>query len=190
MKQLMLLLVSALLSTAALAQFRNSDSNRSNSNSESGSSFIDKLSFSMGGGFGSGTNSTGYRYNYFSILPTVGYRVTREFMMGINYSYSKYNFPDYGLSYEQTGYAPFARYYLQQLFFQAEYDLIKTPAINYTNGHLDTNKYYERFLVGIGYSQPLGKRGAINAMAMYDLLYKPNTSLFLTPFVYRVFFSF
>ncbi len=204
MKQLMLLSVSVLLSTAALAQFRiplrkqsdsnsDSNSNRSNSNSDSGSnSFMDKVYFSMGGGLGGGTNSNGYKYSYYSILPTVGYKVTQEFLMGINISYSKYNFPDFNLSYEQFGYAPFARYYLQQLFFQAEYDLIKTPTLNYSTvpATYETNKYYERFLVGIGYRQPLGKRGAINAMAMYDLLYKPNASPFLTPFVYRVFFSF
>jgi len=200
MKRLMFLTISVLLSTVAVAQFRiplrkqsdsNSDSNskKSDSNSDNSlTSFKDRIYFSMGGGAGGGTNSNGLKYNYFSILPTVGYRVTPEFLMGINFTYSKYSFPDYGISYEQVGYAPFARYYLQNLFFQAEYDLIKTPT--YLNGSLETKKYYERFLVGVGYRQPLGKRGAVNAMAMYDLLYQPNTSPFLTPFVYRVFFSF
>ena len=202
MKTLTLLIISTLLSTATLAQFRfplrkqsdsNSDSNRSKSNSNSDnsvSSFKDRIYFSCGGGLGGGTSSGGYRYSYYSILPTVGYRVTPEFMLGMNIYYSKYNFPDQGFSYEQFGYAPFARYYVQQLFFQVEYDLIKTPTINYTTGTYETKKYYERLLVGVGYKMALGDRGAVNAMALYDLLYQPNTSPFLSPFVYRVFFSF
>ena len=202
----MLLTVCVLLSTAALAQYRfslrkpsnpnsesktkaNSNSNsNSDSDSNSGLSGWDHVYFSFGGGLGSGTNPNGLRYSYYSLLPTVGYRFTQDFLMGINITYSKNNYPDYGISYEQFGYAPFARYYLQNLFFQAEYDLIKTPT--YLNGSLEEKKYYMRFFLGIGYRQPLGKRGAVNAMAMYDLLYQPNVSPFPSPLVYRVFFSF
>jgi hypothetical protein len=205
MKTLMLLIVSVLISTAIFAQFRiplrkqsdtNTNSNSSNSNSNSGSnnnsnsSFRDRIYFSMGGGLGAGTSAGGYRYSYYSLLPTIGYRVTQELLLGMNISYSRYNFPDQGFSYEQFGYAPFARYYIQQLFFQVEYDLIKTPTINYSTGTYETKKYYDRLLVGVGYKAPLGNRGAINAMALYDLLYQPNNGPFLSPFVYRVFFSF
>ncbi|GHM99840.1 hypothetical protein WSM22_13300 [Cytophagales bacterium WSM2-2] len=145
---------------------------------------IDKLYFAGGGGLGSGTNTQGYRYNYYSLLPTVGYKVQPNFLLGVNLSYSRYSFPDVGVHYDQFGYAPFARYVVQQLFFQVEYDRISSSTIDN-----QPRRYYDRFLVGAGYTQPLGKRGSINAMAMYDLLYQPN-GVFNSPIVFRVFFGF
>jgi hypothetical protein len=180
MKKIVLLIGVVFISFASFAQY-----NRGNRQaSSSSSSIFDKLYFAGGGGFGSGTNADGYRYNYYSLLPTIGYRVKPEFLVGANFSYSKYSFPDLGVSMSQVGYAPFARYYIQQLFFQVEYDRISSTTIGN-----QTRKFYDRFLVGVGYSQPLGKRGAINAMGLYDLLYKQN-GVFQSPFVFRVFFSF
>src|SRR6267154_2641572 len=99
MKRLMLLTVSVLLTTAVVAQFRiplrkqsnsNSDSDSSKSDSKpnsdnSNSSFRDRIYFSMGGGFGSGTNGNGIRYSYYSLLPTVGYRVQTQFLVALRF---------------------------------------------------------------------------------------------------------
>lgn len=177
MKRVVLLVAVLLISIATSAQY-----NRSNQKNSS-SSIMDKVYFALGGGFGSGTGING-RYSYYSILPTIGYRVTPEFLAGLNLTYSKYNYPDYGVSYSQFGYAPFVRYYFQQLFFQLEYDRISSTT--YDNQPV---KLYNRFFVGLGYKMPLGKRGALNAMGLYDIIYK-NDGVFNSPFVFRVFFSY
>ena len=194
MKKLGFAALVTLLSVNAFSQFRintRGGQSRSNSSNSGSSSFFDRVYFSGGGNFGAGTTGSGvgYRYSYFSLFPTVGYKVTDQFLLGLNYSYTKYNFPDNGFSYTQVGYAPFARYYFQQFFVQLEYDMIKTPVINYTGG-LDDSKYYHRLLVGLCYRMLIGKRAAINAMGLYDLTYQPNNGPFLSPFVYRVFFSY
>ncbi|HLZ16726.1 MAG TPA: hypothetical protein VKQ08_06790 [Cyclobacteriaceae bacterium] len=178
MKRFALLIVVLVASVGVSAQYR------SKNKQSDQRSLRDKLYFAGGGGFGSGTNVNGYRYNYFSLLPTLGYRVKPELLLGANVSYSKYSFPDYGISYDQFGVAPFVRYYIQQLFFQLEYDKISSTTLDN-----QPRRFYDRLLVGIGYSQPIGKRGAINAMGLYDLLYQQN-GVFQSPFVFRVFFSF
>lgn len=179
MKKLVLLACAIVFSIGSFAQY-----NRSNRQNSSSGSIMDKLYFAGGGGFGSGTSAGGFRYNYFSLLPTIAYRVKPEFLLGTNVTYTRYSYPDVGMSITQFGVAPFARYYIQQLFFQVEYDKISSATLDN-----QTRKYYDRFLVGVGYAQPLGKRGAINAMGLYDLLYKQN-GVFQSPFVFRVFFSF
>lgn len=183
MKGRMLLVVGIFISCISLAQFNTTLKRPSNSNS-SPLSGRDRIYFSMGGGLGGGTNIQGFRYNYYSLFPTIGYRVKPEVLLGVNLQYSKYSFPDIGASYDQLGGALFARYYVQQLFFQLEYDKISSNTFDNSS-----RKYYNRLLVGVGYFQPVGKRSGINAMALYDLLYQQN-GVFQSPFVFRVFFSF
>lgn len=170
-------------SASCFAQYAKRN-NRQSDNSGSSGSIMDKMYFSCGGGLGAGTNYQGLRYSYYSILPTVGYRVKPEILLGINITYSKYSFPDVGVSYDQLGWALFGRYYIQQLFLQAEYDKISS-----TTPDGRSKKYYDRLLFGVGYTQPLGSRSAINAMALYDVLYQQD-GVFQSPFVFRVFFSF
>jgi hypothetical protein len=180
MKRFVLLMACVSVITLSQAQYSKRNSSKPASD---GSSFMDKMYFSGGGGFGTGTGPYG-RYTYYSLLPTVGYRVSQEFLVGMNIMYSKYSFPDVGISYDQLGYAPFARYYFQQFFVQAEYDRISSAT------YYDKNRYYfDRFLLGAGFAQPMGKRSALNVMALYDVLYKPN-GVFNSPWVFRVFVSF
>jgi hypothetical protein len=177
MKRYVLLFIFAVAFASSKAQY-----NKNNSGDQS--SIMDKLYFSGGGGLGGGTSPNGYKYFYYSILPTVGYRVTPEFMVGLNLMYTKYSYSDLGISYEQLGYAPFARYYFEQFFVQVEYDRISSTALDNR-----PRQFYDRFLLGAGYVQPVGRRSAINAMAMYDVLYQQN-GVFSSPWVVRVFFSF
>ncbi len=186
MKKVALISVVLLTTTLAWAQFN--PSTRKKQSGGSSESIMDKLYFAGGGGFGAGTGAYG-RYNYFSVLPTVGYKVTPEFLLGMNFTYSKYSYPDYGISYDQIGFAPFARYYFQQLFFQIEYNKISSLKFD-QNGLSTSRRYYDRFLVGLGYKTPIGKRSAINALGLYDVLYKQSDGVFTSPFVFRVFVSF
>src|SRR5258706_4856132 len=147
-----------------------------------------KFYFGGGGSFGSGTNSAANRYVYYSLFPIAGYRITQQFSAGTGVNYQHYSFPDYGSSYSyaQYGISPFLRYNVNQLFFQTEYDIISSPSF------IDpSRRIYNRLLFGIGYSQPFSStgRGAINAIAMYDVLYK-QPSVFNSPIVLRVFVTF
>lgn len=139
----------------------------------------------FGGGFGLG-GGTGY----FSIAlnPIVGYMVTPKLSVGtgINWSMTSYTAINPSKSVNQYGISPFVRYNFDQLFMYGEYNLLSTNFLS------DPNKrqFISRFLLGLGYSQPLGKRGAINVVGLYDVLYKQNDSPFASPWVFRVFFSF
>lgn len=179
-RYVLLTLVLAIVAVGAYAQYNGKNSDRGN-----GSSFMDKMYFSGGGGFGTGTGPYG-RYTYYSLLPTVGYRVTDDFLVGFNYSYSSYDYSDIGVTYSQSGYAPFLRYYFEQFFAQVEYASISS--LN-PNDNRIPRQFYDRLLIGGGFAQPVGKRGAVNVMGLYDVMYKTN-GVFSSPWVFRVFFSF
>lgn len=148
--------------------------------------------FYYGGGFslGAGTNSYGQKYSYYSLFPVLGYRITPEFSMGTGVNYQHYSYPDFGVSYNQYGISPFARYNFSNLFFQTEYDAINSPTYD-AAGQLTNTQFYSRLLFGIGWWQPFSEqgRGAINAMVMYDVLYR-QPSVFNSPIVARVFVTF
>lgn len=204
MRSLVLLVFVLLVSAPSFAQYRfqiphrkpQSDSSGRNTTKASApkkspaapGSFGDRIYFGAGGGFGSGTNQGGLRYRYYSLLPTIGYRVKPQLLVGLNVPYSQYSFPDVigSSSYNQLGFAPFVRGYVQQVFFQLEYDKISSNTLDSQTRH-----YYDRLFLGMGYAMPLGKRTALNAMGMYDVLYQQwPIGPFLTPFVFRVFFSY
>ena len=153
-----------------------------------GGPVTNKVYVGGGGSFGAGTNSAGIRYSYYSVFPIVGYRITPQLSAGTGVNYQHYGFPDYGsdYSYYQLGISPFLRYNFNQLFFQTEYDIINSPSF-----YDASRSIYNRLLFGVGYSQPFSStgRGAINAMAMYDVLYK-QPSVFNSPVVIRVFVTF
>lgn len=148
-----------------------------------GASITDRLYFGGGGGFGGGT-SAGVRYTYFSVVPIIGYKVTDQFSVGTGITYQRYNYPDFHYTRVQYGASPFLRYNFDQLFLQTEYNYINAPNFDNTR-----RAYYNRLLIGAGYRAPIGQRSAINAMALYDVLYK-QPSVFASPWVFRVFFTF
>lgn len=146
----------------------------------------DRLYFGGGLGLNTGTDAYGNSFFYFAVNPIVGYMVTPKFSVGtgINWQRTSYDRPSVVLN--QYGISPFVRYNFDQLFAYAEYNLISTPS--YYN--LNQTKTLSRFLIGLGYSQPLGKRGAVNAVGLYDVLYNQSERAFASPWVFRVFFSF
>lgn len=151
---------------------------------------LDRFYFGGGGGLGAGTDAYGNQYTYFSLLPVIGYRVTDQFSVGASITFQQYNYkntPYYGnYSFTQYGFGPFVRYSINQVFFQVEYDLINAPSYNSANEIVHSN--YSRLFFGLGYSFPLGRKGAINTLAMYDVLYK-LPSVFNSPFVLRIYFT-
>lgn len=191
MKRLVLLIVFAFSLISVNAQFNFSlrNPNRQNNNS-SKDPITNRIYFGGGGGFGAGTDQNGNRYNYYTLLPVIGYRINQQFSVGASFTYQRYNYLNTivgNYSFTQYGFGPYARYTINPIFVQAEFDVINAPAYDANNEVVRAN--YNRFLVGLGYVLPLGKRSAINAMAMYDLLYRVP-SVFNSPFVIRVYFVF
>jgi len=154
------------------------------------SNWMDRVYFGGGGSFGGGT-SNGIKYTYLSVSPVVGYMVTSQFSAGSGFIYQRTSYSDIKFTYDQYGIMPFVRYNFNNFFVTAEYNYINLPLMSYSNlGYkVDARVYRSRMFLGAGFSQPLGGRGRINAMVMYDVLYQPNSG-FYSPLVYRVFFSF
>lgn len=142
----------------------------------------------VGGGLGlnGGTDGFGNRFFYIGLMPIVGYMVTNQFSVGTGLTYQRYNYPDFNVTLTQYGASPFMRYNFNQLFLYSEYMLLNTPTFDNAQ-----RRTFNRMLVGAGFSQPIGaRRGAINAMALYDVLYNQSERAFASPWVFRVFFSF
>lgn len=149
-------------------------------------SFMERVYVGGGLGFTSGTNASYGRYTFIGLYPIIGYKVTNQFSAGATLTYQYYNYPDNNYSVTQYGISPFVRYNFGQMFVYSEYMILNSPTYDPNT----PRKVYNRWLMGIGYSMPLGKRGALNAMGLYDVLYKTSDRVFNSPWVFRVFFSF
>lgn len=148
----------------------------------------DRFYFGGGGGLNGGTDSYGNKFFYFSLSPVVGYMVTSQLSVGTGIVYQRTNYSDLNFSFTQYGVMPFVRYNFKDLFLTAEYNYINLPRLDRNYKTVD-RVFLDRFLIGAGYSQSLGGRTKLNVMAMYDVLFQ-RPSPFLTPWVFRIFFTF
>ncbi|CAN5407513.1 hypothetical protein BH09BAC3_BH09BAC3_04590 [soil metagenome] len=148
--------------------------------------FKDRVYFGGGLGFSAGTSANAGKYTYIGLYPLIGYMVNNQFSVGTTITYQYYNYSDINQSITQYGFSPFARYNFGQLFAYSEFMILNSPS--YDAG--SSRKIYNRWLNGLGYSQPLGKRGSLNAMALYDVLYSTSDRIFSSPWVFRVYFAF
>lgn len=150
----------------------------------------DRVYFGGGGGFNGGT-SNGIRYWSISVTPIVGYMVTSQMSVGTALAYQRTTYQDFDFNYVQYGVMPFVRYNFNDFFLTAEYNYINLPDVTSSGSSFSSGDrmFRSRMLLGAGYSQPLGDRARLNAMALYDVLYT-QPSVFQSPWVFRVFFSF
>lgn len=150
-----------------------------------GSNWQERLYF--GGGFGANSGTVqGIRYTFIGVNPIVGYMVSPKFSVGTGVTWQHYRYSDFNrTTLDQYGISPFARRNFNQLFAYGEYNLFNTPTFNST-----TRATFDRLLLGLGYSQPIGSRSSVNAMALYDVIYNNAERAFASPWVFRVFFSF
>jgi len=181
----LLIILTLCATTTAFAQFNKSNRPPKGSNSAAGLPLSERIYFGGGGGFNAGT-SNGLKYSYISVSPLVGYRVTLPWSVGLQVIYQNVSYPQLGTRYSQYGFAPFTQYRFGQIFAYGEYQAISTPSIN-----SDTRSWYSRLPLGLGFTQPIGPRAAINVMAAYDVLWKPNsfTSPFASPWVFRIYIT-
>jgi len=147
----------------------------------------DRLYFGGGFGLNGGTDSYGNRYFFVGLYPIIGYMVNSQFSAGLGINYQYYSYPDVDQEINQYGFSPFLRYNFGQLFLYTEYSLLNTPVYNINSGE---RKTFDRLLLGAGYSQPIGQRGSINVMGLYDVIWNRNEYAFASPWVFRVFFAF
>ncbi len=181
MRASQLVLILLLATTATYAQQRKGTSK----NSAAGLPLSERIFFGGGGTFGGGIHpSNGYRYRYISISPLVGYRITMPFAAGVSVLYQRYSFPDVKINLDQYGASPFVQYRFGKLFAYGEYQMISVP-----NFDRPGRGVYTRLPIGLGFSQPIGGRAAINAVALYDVTYNRATSPFTTPWILRVFIT-
>lgn len=151
-----------------------------------GSSWSERLYFGGGLGLNGGVDGYGSKYFYFALNPIVGYMVTPKFSVGTGLNWQRFTYTEpIKFHYDQYGISPFMRYNFSELFAYGEYNLLNTPTYN-----IAQRKTFDRLLLGLGYSQPIGGRGAVNVMALYDVIYDQQERVFPSPWVFRVFFSF
>ena len=174
MKPVVGLFLLILAMDCALAQQRSK-------NSLEGAPISERVYIGGGGSFGAGTDN-GYRYTYVSASPIVGYRVTRPFSMGAACNYIYYSYPDVNVTLHQYGISPYAQYMFGKLFAYAEYSIISVPSFDNS-----FRTVYTRFPIGLGFSQPIGPKASINAMALYDIKWKREAFIFPSPWVIRIF---
>ncbi len=178
-----LLILSLFVSVTVFAQYnKKAGKAPKGSNSAADLPASERFFFGGGGGFNTGVNAFGYRYTYISVSPLVGYRLTLPWSAGLQVMYSTYRYPQLGTSLSQYGVAPFTQYRFGKLFAYAEYQVISAPNVNN-----DQRGIYNRLPLGIGFTQPIGTRAAINVVALYDVLYNKRTSVFPSPWVVRIY---
>jgi hypothetical protein len=153
-------------------------------NSLEGLPLKERVFFGGGAGFRGGVDASGNRYTYFALSPLVGYRVNVPFSVGASINYILVNYPDINTKVSQYGISPYGMYRVGKVFGYAEYSIISVP--NYDNTYRAT---YTRFPVGLGFTQPIGSKAAINAMALYDLKYARSQRVFASPWIIRVFIT-
>jgi len=151
------------------------------------SKLSERLYFGGGLGMNGGTDPYAGRYFFIGVYPVIGYMVNNQLSVGTSLTYQYYSYSDVGQEINQYGIAPFARYNFGQLFAYTEYSLLSTPTYY---GPSMPRKVFDRFLIGIGFAQPLGGRAALNVMGMYDVIWKRGDYAFASPWVFRVYVSF
>lgn len=163
MKKLSLVVVLSMLGTFAFAQWGEEE-------------MVEKPSLRdrifTGGGFGA--NFSSY-YDYVSVSPLIGYRITPKLAGGIQIQYRYTNYKLYKVSTSDYGLGPFLRFSVYGPFFlHAEYEYL-----NYqypTSGGGKLRRDFSSVMAGGGLFQPIGRRAGFYALALYNFSYKDRTS--------------
>lgn len=145
---------------------------------------------------------------FIQLSPLVGYWVApNKYTAGLMLTYVYYNakYTLYNVSTGQissvrysshvVGISPFNRFFITEwLFAHAELGIFNGDAINYDlkDNYLGSERRWALFpLVGGGFNYKLGERGGFTLMALYNLNYQRNFTMFgNTPFSIRLGFYF
>ncbi|HOX82477.1 MAG TPA: hypothetical protein PLJ60_11015 [Chryseolinea sp.] len=174
MKRLILTLFIASLSSFAFAQWGEEEMSEK-------PTLRDRIF--VGGGFGLSFSSY---YDYFSISPIIGYKITPKFVGGIGLQYSHYKYKGYSPAIQTNNYggSVFLRYnFYGPLFVHTEYEYLDYQ-------FTETQRQgFSSFMAGGGFFQPIGRRAGIFVMALYNFSYQNPTpgqySVYNSPLVIR-----
>lgn len=174
-----LLLLMVILSVSAYAQWGEEQM-------EEKPSLKDRMFF--GGGFGLSFSSN---YDFFSVSPIIGYRLSPKVATGlsITYRYTKYKYVTPTISTNDYGLSPFIRYqFYGPLFLHAEYEYLNYEYITYTGE--SNRKSFTSLMAGGGFFQPVGRRAGLYLSLLYNFSYRNPTSPndyypYSSPFVVR-----
>ncbi len=139
-----------------------------------------------GGGVGLGFGPV---QDFFSVSPTIGYRLTARLLAGtgITYRYTNYKYVTPSIRLNDYGLNPFARFTVyRNIFIQAEYEHLNYEFPLPTRE--TTRRSFDSFMAGAGFIQPLGERLAYYAMVLYNFSYTDQAyySPYDSPWVIRV----
>ncbi|MBL7869988.1 MAG: hypothetical protein JNM78_00145 [Cyclobacteriaceae bacterium] len=127
-----------------------------------------------GGGFGLSFSSN---YDFFSLSPIIGYRVTQRLATGVNiiYRHTTYKFVTPKISTNDWGLSPFVRYQVHgPIFLHAEYEYLNNQYVTYSSQSV--RKSFNSIMAGGGIFQPIGRRAGFFAIALYNFSYRNPTS--------------
>lgn len=104
----------------------------------------------------------------FALSLSAGYRITNNFSAGVGTMYRYTNYRIVKLKTNSFGYDLFARYNItEEYFVRASYEILnleRPESISST-----TRQTYNSFLVGGGYSSPIGGKAFLNISLYYNL---------------------
>jgi hypothetical protein len=126
-----------------------------------------------GGGFGLGF---GNAQDFVSLSPSIGYAVTKKFLVGtgVSYQYTKFKnvYQGKGVVVHNYGLNPFARFMVYQgIFVQTEFEHLRYQGILVPSLE-KTNNSFNSFMAGGGVLQPIGNRASFFVMALYNFSYR------------------
>ncbi|MBK7964896.1 MAG: hypothetical protein IPK10_06175 [Bacteroidetes bacterium] len=167
MRKYLLLVVLSLIVTVSIGQEREEQPARQSPLVRDKPSIKDRLFFggNVGLSFGSLT--------YINVAPTIGYKITERFGMGLGPTYTYYNdrrFVNYRYETHIYGGRTFAQYQaLESVLLYSEFEVvnIEVPDLLFTK-LIRTN--VSSLFVGGGYTQRMGSNSAVTLMILYNVL--------------------
>jgi hypothetical protein len=144
---------------------------------EKESNWQDRIYFGGGAGLSGGSG-----YTMISLSPIVGYMISNRLSGGVGITYQYYKSGDF--SDNRWGGQVFMRMnVIKQLFLYGSYQFINYSTFPFDGPRATT----ARLPLGVGLSQPIGKRSSINFLAAYDVIH--DETAYASPWVFSVFFS-
>ncbi len=151
------------------------------------SSFMDKVYF--GGGFGAWFSED---YSYVELSPAAGYMFTQKFSAGVGITYqftSRRYYYISGDSFKRNSNAYGGRIFARQqvygpLFVYGEYESISFEFPSGA-GNQFSREWVPGLFLGGGFMQPLGRKGGVGMMILYNFQYDDIKSPYNSEWVYR-----
>ena len=137
----------------------------------------------FGGGIGA---SMGSDTSYVEVAPMIGKHFTSKISAGVGatYRYTSDSRPEPDISSHDFGANIFTRYrLLPNIFLEGAYEYINYE-VNFTDGS-DERRHFSSYLVGGGFTQPIGENTAFYASALFNLSWDNEDSPYDDPWNLR-----